>query len=114
MHLEKKSQSKVLDRSYVEAHIEDKNGRFSRKEAVAIVAQELGVPAENVALIRMEGQSGTTNLLGKFYVYGSAQSKNRVHPKYLEERMLTKAERDKLKQDRKKAAVPAAQPEAKK
>ncbi|HEY6283391.1 MAG TPA: hypothetical protein VIW22_05645, partial [Nitrososphaerales archaeon] len=59
-------------------------------------------------------QSGKTNLLGKFYVYGSAQSKNRVHPKYLEERMLTKAERDKLKQDRKKAAVPAPQPEAKK
>ena len=114
MQLEKKSESKVLDRSYVEAYIEDKSGRFSRKEAVAMVAQELGVPAENVALIRMEGQSGRTNLLGKFYVYGSPQSKNRVHPKYLEERMLTKAERDKLKQDRKKAAVPAPQPEAKK
>ena len=114
MQLEKKSQSKVLDRTYVEAYIEDKAGRFSRKEAVAIVAQELGVPAENVALIRMDGQSGTTNLLGKFYVYGSAKSKNRVHPKYLEERMLTKAERDKLKQERKKAAAPAAQPEAKK
>jgi ribosomal protein S24E len=114
LQLEKKSQSKVLDRSYVEAYIEDKAGRFSRKEAIALVAQELGVPAENVALVRMDGQSGTTNLLGKFYVYGSAQSKNRVHPKYLEERMLTKAERDKLKQDRKRAAAPAAQPEAKK
>ncbi len=114
MQVEKKSQSRVLDRSYVEAYIEGKAGRFSRKEAIAMVAKELGVPLENVALIRMDGQSGTTNLLGKFYVYGSALSKNRVHPKYLEERMLTKAERDKLKQDRKKAAAPAAQPEAKK
>jgi ribosomal protein S24E len=114
LHLEKKSRSEVLDRTYVEAHIEDKAGRFSRKEAIAMVAQELGVPAENVALVRIDGQSGTTNLLGKFYVYGSTQSKNRVHPKYLEERMLTKAERDKLKQERKKAAAPAAQTEAKK
>ena len=114
MRLEKKSQSKVLDRSYVEAFIEDKAGRLSRKDAIAMVAQELGVPLENLALIRMDGHSGTTNLLGKFYVYGSVQSKNRVHPKYLEERTLTKAERDKLKQDRKKAAAPAAQPEAKK
>jgi ribosomal protein S24E len=114
LRLEKKSESKVLDRSYVEAYIEDKAGRFSRKEAIAMVAQELGVPVENVALVRMIGQSGTTNLVGKFYVYGSAQSKNRLHPKYLEERMLTKAERDKLKQDRKKAAAPAPQPEAKK
>jgi len=79
-----------------------------------MVAQELGVPAENVALIRMEGQSGTTKLLGKFYVYGSTESKNRLHPKYLEERTLTKAERDKLKQERKKAAAPAPPPEAKK
>ena len=114
MRLERKSQSKVLDRSYVEGYIEDKNGRLSRKEAVAIASQELGVAAENVALIRMEGQSGTTDLLGKFFVYGSSESKNRIHPKYLEERMLTKSERDKLKQDRKKAAVPAVQPEAKK
>jgi ribosomal protein S24E len=114
LQLEKKSESKVLDRSYVEAFIEDKAGRFSRKEAIAMVAQELGVPAENVALIRMEGQSGTTSLLGKFYVYGSAESKNRIHPKYLDERTLTKAERDKLKQERKKAATPAAPTEAKK
>jgi ribosomal protein S24E len=114
LQLEKKSESKVLDRSYVEAFIEDKAGRFSRKEAIAMVAQELGVPAENVALIRMEGQSGTTSLLGKFYVYGSAESKNRIHPKYLDERTLTKAERDKLKQERKKAAAPAAPTEAKK
>jgi ribosomal protein S24E len=114
LHLEKKSESKVLDRSYVEASIEDKAGRFSRKEAIAMVAQELGVPAENVALIRMEGQSGTTKLIGKFYVYGSTESKTRVHPKHLDERTLTKEERDKLKQERKKAAAPAPAPEAKK
>jgi ribosomal protein S24E len=114
LQLEKKSESKVLDRSYFEAHIEDKAGRFSRKEAIAMVAQELGVPVENVALVKMQGQSGTKNLLGKFYVYGSAKAKDRVHPRHLEERMLTKAERDKLKQDRKKAAAPAPQPEAKK
>jgi ribosomal protein S24E len=114
LHLEKKSESKVLDRSYVEAFIEDKAGRFSRKEAIAMVAQELGVSAENVALIRMEGQSGTTKLRGKFYVYGSAESKTRLHPKHLDERTLTKEERDKLKQERKKAAAPAPAPEAKK
>lgn len=114
MRLDKKFDSKVLDRSYVEASIEDKAGRFSRKEAIAMVSQELGVPAENVALIKMEGQSGTKTLLGKFYVYGSAQSKSKVHPRHLDERTLTKEERDKLKQARKKAAAPAPAPEAKK
>ena len=116
MQVEKKSESKVLDRSYVELSMGGKAGKISRKEAIAAVAQELGVPPENVGLIRIDGQSGTTKVLGKFYVYGSAESKKKVHPKYLEIRMLTKEEREKLKQERKKAATPAAAaaPEAKK
>ena len=116
MPVEKKSESKVLDRSYVEFSIEGKAGKISRKEAIAMVAQELGVPLENVGLIRIDGESGTRKVVGKFYVYGSAESKKKVHPRYLEERMLSKEEREKLKQERKKAATaPAAPaPEAKK
>lgn len=111
----RKSESKVLDRAYVEMTMEGRAGKVTRKEAIAAVAQEMGVPAENVALIRIDGQSGTTNILGRFYVYGSAESKKKIQPKYLEERTLTKEEREKLKQERKKAATPAAAaPEAKK
>jgi hypothetical protein len=53
-------------------------------------------------------------MIGRFYVYGSAEAKKRAHPRYLEERVLTKAEREKLKQERKRAATPAPAPEAKK
>jgi len=115
LQVEKKSESKVLDRSYVEMSLEGKAGKISRKEAIAAVAQEMGVPPENVGLIRIDGQAGTTKVVGRFYVYGSAESKKRVHPKYLDERILSKEEREKLKQERKKAATPAAAPpEAKK
>jgi ribosomal protein S24E len=112
--VEKKSQSKVLDRAYVELTLDDRAGKISRKEAIAAVAQEMGVPAENVALLRMDGESGTKKVKGRFYVYGSAESKKRVHPSYLDERMLSKEEREKLKQERKKAAAPAPAAEAKK
>jgi len=113
--VEKKSESKVLDRSYVEMTLEGRAGKVTRKEAIAMVAQEMGVPAENVGLLRVDGQSGTTKVVGRFYVYGSAESKKRIHLKYLDERMLSKEEREKLKQERKKAATPAAAPaEAKK
>ncbi|MDG6983584.1 MAG: hypothetical protein JRN28_03425 [Nitrososphaerota archaeon] len=114
MPVEKKSESKVLDRAYVELSMDDRAGKLSRKDAIAAVAQELGVAAENVALIRLDGESGTMKVRGRFYVYGSAASKKRVHPSYLDERMLTKEEREKLKQERKKAAAPAPAPEAKK
>ena len=114
MPVEKKSESKVLDRSYVELTLDDRAGKVTRKEAIAMVAQEMGIPAENVGLIRMDGQSGTTRVVGKFYVYGSAASKGKFHPKYLGERTLTKEEREKLKQERKKAATAAPAAEAKK
>ena len=116
MPVDRRSESKLLDRSYVEFSMEGKAGKISRKEAIAAVAQELGVPAENVGLIRIDGESGTTKVMGRFYIYGSPESKKKIHPKYLEERMLTKEEREKLKQERKKAKTPAAAPapEAKK
>jgi len=115
LRLVRRTESKLLDRSYVEMILDGKAGKISRREAVAAVAQEMGVPPENVGLVRMESQSGTTTVVGKFYVYGSAESKKRVHPRYLEERILTREEREKLKQERKKAAIPAAAaPEAKK
>ncbi len=114
MQVEKKSESKVLDRSYVEVSMEGKAGKISRKEAVAAVAQEMGVSPDNVALIRIDGESGSSNVVGRFYVYGSPASKKKLQPRYLEERTLTKEEREKLRQERKKAATPAAAPEAKK
>lgn len=114
MPVEKKSESKVLDRAYVELTMDDRSGKLTRKEAIAAVAQEMGVAAENVALIRMDGESGTARIRGRFYVYGSAASKKKVHPSYLDERALSKEEREKLKQERKKAAAPAPAAEAKK
>ena len=113
MQIEKKVVSKLLDRSYVEFSIENTAGKLTRKEAVARLAQELGVPQESIGLLRLEEQSGTTAVLGKFYVYGSKESKKRLHPRYLEERSLSKEEREKLKQQRKKTKTPAAK-EAKK
>jgi len=116
LQVQKNVESKLLDRHYVESLIENKEGKLTRKEAIAKLAQELGVPEENIGLVRLEEQSGTTSVLGKFYVYGSKDSKKRLHPRYLDERSLGKEEREKLKQERKKAKTPApaAAAEAKK
>lgn len=114
MQAVKGSDSKVLERSYIELRLDGRAGKLTRREAIAAVAQELGVAPENVGVIRLDGRAGTTDVIGRFYVYDSAKAKKRVHPRYLEERILTKGEREKLKQERKKAATPAPAAEAKK
>jgi ribosomal protein S24E len=114
LQAEKRLDSKVLDRSYVEVKLQGRAGKLTRKEAIEAAASELGVPPENVGLIRIDGQSGSTDVVGKFYLYGSAESKKRLHPHHLDVRLLTKDEREKLKQEKKKAAAPAPAAEAKK
>lgn len=114
MQILKKEESKLLGRTYVEAVMEGRGGQVSRKDAVSMLASELGVPAENVGLVRIDGQVGTTDVVGRFYVYGSAESMKATHPEYLSTRMLTKEEKEKLKADKKKAASPAPAPEEKK
>jgi len=114
MQFEKKSESKVLQRSYVVATMEGKAGRMSRKEAVDALASEMGVPAENIALISLDGESGSELLKGRFHVYDTFEAKKRLHPRYQDERALSKEEREKLKQERKKAATPAAPAEGSK
>jgi ribosomal protein S24E len=114
LQVAKRSDSKVLDKSYVELRLDGRAGKLTRKEAIAVVAQELKVAAENIGIIRMDGQSGTTDIIGRFYVYNSEEAKKKIHPRHLRERVLTKEERDKLKQERKKAATPPPAEEVRK
>ena len=114
MQVQKKVESKLLGRQYVELSIDNKAGKLTRKEAISSLATELGVAEDTVGLIRLEEQSGRNKVLGKFYVYDSKEAKSKLHPRYLDERSLSKEEREKLKQERKKAKTPAPAPEAKK
>jgi ribosomal protein S24E len=110
----RRSESKVLGRSYVEVSLDGTAGKISRNEAIESVSKELGVPKENVGLIRIDGESGTTRVIAKLYLYGSTETKKRLHQRHLAERTLSREEREKLKQERKKPAAQAAAPEAKK
>jgi ribosomal protein S24E len=106
-----KTESKLLNRLEVEVRIRGKAGKISRKEALTLVAEEMAVPLTKVGLVRMEQQSGSRDIVGTFFVYGSEKTMKEFHPDHLSVRMLNKDDREKLKQERKKAAAP--KPEAK-
>lgn len=109
-----KSDSKLLERSTAVVNLDGRAGKLTRNEAISTVAKELGVAPERVGVVRLEGHAGTTDLVGTFYIYGSEEVKKKVHPRYLEERVLSKEERAKLKQERKKAATATPASEEKK
>ena len=111
MEIISRADSKLLDRIEVQVRISGRAGKISRKEALTLVAEELKVTPAKVGLVKMKQQSGSTDIVGTFLVYGSEETMKRVHPEHLSVRTLGKEEREKLKQEKKKAAAP--KPEAK-
>lgn len=112
METTKKIESRLLDRTEVEVRIRGRAGKISRAEAVGMVAEEMNVEKARVGLVRLEQNAGTSDVVGRFMVYGSAETMKSLHPKYLAVRLMTKEEREALKQAKKRAKTPA--PEAKK
>ena len=105
--LEKKN-SKLLERTEVRVDFGDKAGTLSRNEAVKLIADELRVDRSKVGIVALRTESGSKNLVGLFHVYQSDDAMKTLHQKYLTVRLLTKEEREALKQAKKKAEQPKA------
>jgi ribosomal protein S24E len=105
----RKTESKLLERVEVEFIMPGKAGKLTRKEAIEMVANEMSVEPSKVGLVSLGERSGTTDVWGRFMVYASPEAMKRVHPEHLSVRLLTKDEREKLKQAKKKAAQPQAE-----
>jgi len=111
LEIRKKTESKLLDRVELEVLIPGRAGRLSRVDALGMVAEEMKVDRSRVGLVSLQEHAGTTDVVGRFAVYGSSEAVKVLHPKHLQVRVLAKEEREKLKQARKKAKIPS--PEAK-
>ena len=92
----------------VDVLVPGRAGKVSRGEAVEMVAEELKVEKKRVGLISLEQQAGTTDVFGKFRVFGSEEALKGTHPRHLLVRLMTKEEREKLKQERKRAKTQAS------
>ncbi len=108
MEIQETKESKLLGRKEVSVLFKEKAGALTRRDAVKEVAQEMKVDESRVGLISLYPEAGTRSLVGRFHVYDSEDSMKRLHHDYLRVRLLTKEEREKLKQEKKKAEQPKA------
>lgn len=95
---------KRIEVSYV---FKDANGRITRDQARELVSKELNKPKENVYLIKLEGEYGTKDLKGLFYIYDDPKLAALHLKKYLRLRMLSKDERKKAYDEMRKKKVEA-------
>lgn len=109
MNVISKTESKLLGRTDVEVLFPARAGALNRRDAVKEVAQALNAEENRVSLVMLDPEAGTRNVRGHFRVYATEDAKNTFVPRYLTVRLMTKEEREALKQARKKAEQAAAQ-----
>ena len=69
------------------------------------VAKDLGVPEDKVIPIKLKTLFGTRDVKGTFYIYDDLEKARRQLPEYIFLRMLSKEERKKMLEEKKKAKV---------
>ena len=108
MEILDRKDSKLLGRTEVRVHFGEKSGALTRTDAVKMVADQLKVDPANVGIVALHSGSGSKALFGSFHVYDSKDSMNVLQEKYLNVRLLTKVQREALKQAKKQAKQPKA------
>lgn len=101
VELIERKESRLLGREYLKVLVRDAAGKLTRREAINLLASTLGLAQENIFLLNLDCQTGSRDVLAEFHVYKNKEAKV-LFPRYLLERMLSKEEREKLKQERKK------------
>jgi len=100
--------SKLLGRAELEVLFAGKAGSLSRKDAIKDVARATGSDEKRVTLLELSGGSGTRDVIGRFHVYESEEAKKDISEKHLDLRLLSKGEKEAMKQAKKKADAAAA------
>lgn len=103
----------LLDRKEVTILFKDASGKLTKGGGVERVVKDLKVKQENVIPMSLKGKYGSRDIIGTFYIYKDMNLARKQLPEYIFTRMLSKEDRRKLLDERKKKAAPAAKRPAK-
>lgn len=90
------------------------SGLLSRAQAVKMVASDLGAKEENVIAVSLEGRHGSRDLVGTFYLFEDMKVARAQLPKYVFLRRMSKEERKKYFEERRKSRTKKVAPAQKK
>jgi len=85
----------LMSRSEVNCVFQGMSGRLDRTSAVAAVSKELKFDVEKIVLVRMIGSTGTSDLLGLFYLYDDIKAAHKQLPSHLFSRLKPKEAKSK-------------------
>jgi ribosomal protein S24E len=97
----------LLRREEIKCEFSGLSGRLTRQDAISALKKDLKIEDGVVRVIRIDPKSGTQNLTAEFYFYQKPEDERRQLPRYFETRALSKDERKRIFDERKKSKVPS-------
>lgn len=99
------SENKLLGRRELRLKFKAGNGLLTRQGAVEAIATRMGVNKDNVKVISLYGSFGLRDVDARAYLFSDARAAKEQLADYVLLRHLSKDERKKIREDRKKAAT---------
>jgi ribosomal protein S24E len=99
------SENKLLGRRELHLRFKAGNGLLTRQGAAEAIASKVGVNKDNVKVISLYGSFGVRDLDARAYIFSEPNTAKEQLADYLLLRHLSKDERKKVREDRKKAAT---------
>jgi len=104
----------LLGRKEATYFFKDSAGALNRAQVVKMVASDLGVKEDNVVLMAIRGKQGTRDVVGTFYVFDDVNVAKAQLPKYYFLRSMSKEDRKKYFEERRKSRAKKVAPAQKK
>ena len=102
------SENKLLARRELRVKFKAGNGILTRQAAAESIASKIGTKRDSVQVISLHGSSGVRDIDAKAYVFSDPKEAKKQLAEYVLLRHLSKDERKKIREERRKAATTPA------
>jgi ribosomal protein S24E len=102
------SENKLLSRRELKVRFRAGNGILTRQAATEAIASKVGVNKENVKVISLKGRFGNRDADATVYIFSKPLDDKNQLAEYVLLRHLSKEDRKKVREDKRKAAATPA------
>ena len=103
----------LLERTEISALFDSKSGSLTRKEAIDLISKKARIDSSTVYAIKLSNSSGSTRIIGLFYIYNEEFLAKKYLPTYIIKRNKIESDKDVKTESKPKEKATESKPKEK-
>jgi len=103
----------LLERTEISALFDSKSGSLTRKEAIDLISKKARIDSSTVYAIKLSNSSGSTRIIGLFYIYNEEFLAKKYLPTYIIKRNKIESDKDVKTESKPKEKATESKPKPK-